>query len=349
MKMDIRPLTGLRGIAALWVLVYHAFRLTEGLDGIYRAPLALLGAAGYLGVDIFFVLSGFVIALNYADLQATDYGRYLWKRLARIYPVHLFALALFAVALPWSGMQTDTSLGALARTLTLTHAWQLPVPQVWNSPSWSISAEFAAYLVFPLIAFATRRATISVAIGGIAALFAVHFVLVQFGPWPGNMAYGMHRIAVEFTAGVLLYRLWTRRKEAINTATVAALGAVIVGGSVLKLFTDVTASLPVLSCVVVYGLACSTGWLARFTTKLEHLGHISYSLYLLHAIVLGVAYHWIDDKTNPLYVLPALAAASIAALVLADLTYRFVEQPARQWMLKRQHFLAPSTSPASPP
>ena len=91
----LRALTGLRGIAALWVFLFHAELLTADMtDGSFDF-LKMVASAGYLGVDLFFVLSGFVIAYNYADLElhrsVSKFSDFLWKRLARIYPAHLLA------------------------------------------------------------------------------------------------------------------------------------------------------------------------------------------------------------------------------------------------------------------
>ena len=144
---ELDALTGLRGIAALWVLAYHAG----------------LSAAGYLGVDLFFVLSGFIIAYNYADARLAEDGRryreFLWRRLARIYPAYLAALLLtlaaVAVLAPWEVSLRKsahfTAEGFWA-SVFMVQAWTVPVPRVWNVPGWSVSAEWAAYLAFPLIA-----------------------------------------------------------------------------------------------------------------------------------------------------------------------------------------------------
>jgi hypothetical protein len=121
---------------------------------------------GYLGVETFFVLSGFI--LSHVYLEATGekrfrYGGFLWARLARVYPLHLvtlfgmIGLGLVATA---AGMSIDGSLTNwrdLPAHLTLTHAWGLAGSSAFNHPSWSISAEWAAYLGFPAFAFVAWR------------------------------------------------------------------------------------------------------------------------------------------------------------------------------------------------
>ena len=153
---DIRPLTSLRICAALWVLVYH-FRnhLDLGLD---RFGLAF---KGYLGVDLFFILSGFILSHVYTRAWAErrfHYGSFLWARLARVYPVHLVTLgatiAIWLVALRLGvGFEPQAfDPRMLPQHLLLVHAWGTTPTVQWNFPSWSISAEWFAYLCFPVAA-----------------------------------------------------------------------------------------------------------------------------------------------------------------------------------------------------
>jgi peptidoglycan/LPS O-acetylase OafA/YrhL len=339
MRTELRPLTGLRGIASLWVLAHHSLKLAADIDPFARLPLTALGKAGYLGVDIFFTLSGFVIALSYArmDISTSSYGRFLWKRLARIYPVHLATLLIFASTLTFRTVDADLSMSGLLRTLTLTHAWELPIDKVWHSISWSISAEWAAYMAFPAVALATQNLRPAAILTCISILFAALLIVLLVSPWPETFVYGMPRIAVEFTAGVLLYRLWCYTKHTINTLTITALLVMIFGGNLIDLVAGMGTAMfimPILGCVIVYGLACSTGLLSMVFTRLEYLGHISYALYLFHMIPYGIS-QWLlagqGDDTSAVYV--AILASAGISLVGAHLLYRFVEQPARQWLL----------------
>src|SRR5512135_599191 len=93
---DIPSLTGLRAFAAWWVVFFHcSFLLPAALPKVYW-----FARLGYLGVDLFFVLSGFIISYNYWDKLASfsvkAYREFLWLRLARLYPVHLFTLLVSA-------------------------------------------------------------------------------------------------------------------------------------------------------------------------------------------------------------------------------------------------------------
>src|SRR6202161_3995096 len=122
-----------------------------------------LVAKGYLGVELFFVLSGFILCPVYLDQVADGgfrYGSFLWARLARIYPLHLATLAgigAMALAALAAGRVIDPNIlswSSLPANLLLVQAWGYAPQAGWNHPSWSISAEWFAYLSFPVFAIA---------------------------------------------------------------------------------------------------------------------------------------------------------------------------------------------------
>ena len=140
---DLRPLTALRFLAAGWVVLYTFWpNLAVGFT-------PALAAKGYLGVEMFFVLSGFILShvyLEAAGEKQFGYGSFLWARLARVYPLHiatLVGIGLMAAAAIAAGMAIDPNIlgwKSLPANLTLTHAWGLAPQAGWNHPSWSISA-----------------------------------------------------------------------------------------------------------------------------------------------------------------------------------------------------------------
>ena len=125
-------------------------------------------AKGYLGVETFFVLSGFILSHVYLEAAGEKrfrYGGFLWARLARVYPLHLATLfgmiALGLVGGRGAGMSGQTAAcwtgASLPANLTLIQAWGLAPAAAFNHPSWSISAEWFAYLSFPAFAFVAWR------------------------------------------------------------------------------------------------------------------------------------------------------------------------------------------------
>lgn len=345
---EILPLTGLRGLAAVWVFLYHAIRLTKDLDPAATGLLRLIGSAGYLGVDLFFVLSGFVIAYNYAQsdlhLSLHRYGGFLWKRLARIWPAHTVALLFFASGLAIYHVKFDLSFVGLLLSLTLTQAWAFPAHQIWNPVAWSVSCEWAAYLVFPLIALVTRALSARLAVIAMLGCYVGLYGAFVIGPWgDGPYSLGLQRVAASFTGGVLVYRIWCTHHNPLNTAGWFAVVALILGTSAIDMLSGRALSVakaPILSCAVVYTLACATGVLARNFQRFRYAGCISYSFYLVHWTSLALSQAVLTaSRTNRSapWVYVALAASLLMAAAMADFLYRYVEQPAQRWMLKFLH------------
>jgi peptidoglycan/LPS O-acetylase OafA/YrhL len=169
-KPVVPALTGVRIVAALWVVLFHLRPSAHTLFGPLTGADDLM-RSGYVGVKLFFVLSGFVVSYQYLSLVGLGgryaYARYLWARLSRIYPLQLFTLLILAV-LVLSAKATNTqldharsySIDGFFLDLTLLRAW-VTNAQGWNFPAWSLSAEWFAYVFFPVLAvtFARRRLT----------------------------------------------------------------------------------------------------------------------------------------------------------------------------------------------
>jgi peptidoglycan/LPS O-acetylase OafA/YrhL len=204
---EIRALTGLRGVAALFVVLYHAtgyFRFPDPWQHYVRH--------GYISVDLFFVLSGFVMAMTYGKLfdtgfQWANFRKFILMRVARVWP--LFALmtlitaALIPTVLGERYYYEDVWHGLLPN-LTMTQAWGLANSIV--RPSWSISTEWAAYLVFPLLVIGALKGSWQRALVW-AALAVGLLALVAHGPlWFGQTVRrsGPLDIAASYASGTML-------------------------------------------------------------------------------------------------------------------------------------------------
>jgi len=360
---EIRPLTGLRFFAAAWVVLFHLqFTPGAGRLAFFRAlhPVVTMGA---LGVDLFFVLSGFVIALTYLDrlgpsLRPAEARRFVWARFARIWPVfatvtNLFGLWLAAKAIwgtddkiAFQAVQPSLGASSWLQQMFMVQLWSRSIfdGSSWVGPAWSISAEWLAYLLFPLLApvFYRFARGPSLALG--AASVAV---LVPPTAWvllTGNMYHPyswLARILTGFCAGVLVY-LAVRNVPRTPTVTRLAAGLSVLASVGVLIGLVATAGLPgdrgkvvvLLFPVLVGALALAGGWPARLLSSgaAVHGGRISYSLYLLHVPILEVV--WTAMLRYPVlgHGWPASAltvAASLAAVVAAHLMYRVVEEPAR--------------------
>ncbi|WP_333611125.1 acyltransferase [Brevundimonas bullata] len=339
--VDLRPLTALRFMAALWVVFYTFW---PNLDVGFLPNLA---AKGYLGVELFFVLSGFILSHVYLHAFAEkrfSYRGFLWARIARVYPLHLFtllgvmALGLGAVAV---GMNIDDSVlswKTLPAHLLMLHAWGLAGEAGWNHPSWSISAEWFAYLAFPLFALAAwpLRKRPWVATAGAAVflmgLYAAFERLAGFPLTEATFRWGALRIVPCFAYGCALYLVY-RRAPLPRAGLLALSAAVVMVGSASVLAWDAVTVLA--AGLLILALASipheRAGWLG--SKPAVYLGEISYSVYMVCApwqiLVVNLAARatGADDKRLHVLVWLGIILGLIAA---AAATYHLIERPARQ-------------------
>jgi len=338
---DLRALTGLRFLAALWVVLYTAW---PHLD-VSWVPVAV--TKGYLGVETFFILSGFILSHVYLEAVGDKrfrYGGFLWARMARVYPLHLvtlFGMIGLGLAAGVAGMSIDGSLTdwrSLPANLTLTHAWGLAPSSAFNHPSWSISAEWAAYLGFPAFAFVAWRMRNRPVLATMLAtafalgLYAVFQPLAGYSLTEATFRWGALRIVPCFALGCALYLI--HRRGGIPFAGRVALtsGALVVASASLGLWDAVTV-------LAAGGLILGLGSLDNTRAGIlgsrlgVYLGEISYSIYMVFAPVLLVMTNvaaqltGADDKRFHIIVwLAVVAAIPVTAMV----TYHLIERPTRR-------------------
>src|SRR5258706_2626883 len=178
LKIEIRPLTSIRGIAAMAVVLYH-FQGNFSYE-FYLHKSTLLFSRGYLWVDFFFLLSGFILSHVHAEefnRGLTTYRTFLFKRIARAYPLHVFTLFVLLLPACWptvQAMQDRRTVASFVSNLLLVQAWGPTSHLSWNYPSWSISDEWAAYLLFPVIlAFFYRTSLALAAVAAVLAIFGL--------------------------------------------------------------------------------------------------------------------------------------------------------------------------------
>lgn len=361
---QIDALTSLRYLAASWVVFFHLREFTHA-DGLSNSPLV---SFGYLGVDFFFVLSGFVLSHVYkrdADAGRFDYWGFVTKRFGRIYPMHLATLAAFivlgvvsaALGLHYSVWDPAASLqldrGAMSRGLithlTLVHAWGSTQGLMFNLPSWSISAEWFAYLLFPvyMLLFRSIKAGPLVQLGLAAAVFVAMaigcFAVLHLELTKMSWNIGILRIFPEFLLGVGLYvfgQHWTAGLTGARVGFAASLAvtvaALFAAGSDERL-AAAAAMVAVLGLAGVVLFAADGSRTGAFKVLsapfLVLLGEISYSVYMLHLLVGIVLFDLVAPGLRPTGDVAAIASISGAlALItaLSWLTYTVIEVPARR-------------------
>lgn len=349
-RPEIPGLTGLRAFAALWVVAHHNRVFVEGRLG---EPWMGILDRGYLGVDLFFTLSGFVLAYNYGGriVDATSYGRFIALRLARLYPLHLATLAV-VVGLVATANLTGLHLLSpklhafdhhLLLHLLMIHAWGFETGLRYNQVSWSISAEFFAYLLFPLawaITVRFRRPAVT-AIAALLSAGATVLALRALGHPSLHVPtqHALVRVSGEFLAGALAFRLWDRLGRARLPA--GASDAALLGLVALALVPAADPWLAVAAPGLVLVLAAATGRaIHAFTNPVAlYLGRISYSIYLTHMMVLAGLHRVLPSfQLGTLGLardLGVLAAHAAAILAVASASYHFFEWPARQALRAR--------------
>lgn len=314
----LQALTGVRILAATVVFLSHL----PALPGAF-APVHAFLSAGYSGVTLFFMLSGFILAWNYEDWLGDKLtGRETWlfyvARFARVYPLYLFALALILLT-------QATSVTGLLKVFTSPTVWlNLAALQTWspdlnvaysfNGPSWSIGVEAFLYALFPLLLLAARSTRTDIrkililiaSSAGVAVVVWLAFVVTDHAtlPWtdPESAHRWLYRTPLtripDFTIGIGLALLL--RKIPASTRTQTA-GTILTASGLLSATALMAtpallysaASWDVLyitpAALIILGLAWSpTGLLGRaFSTWLiVLLGDSSYAFYILHVVVL---------------------------------------------------------------
>ena len=341
---EITDLTVCRAIFAAWVFTYHV-----DLHADFSAHLgsaAGLIRRGYLGVDGFFLLSGFILARVHPEFGRSTTGslRFYGKRLARIYPVHLAVLVLLA-AVAASGLALGIvphdpgrfSLAALGQDLLLIQGWGVANQLAWNYPSWSISTEWAGYLLFPAFCVAIARLRQIPAIILLILCAAVLAIVDHHFGQSLNLTFAdsLWRFFPEFIAGILTARLAPEAAPHAPTRLLAGIGvAAVIGALLLRADTLVVAALWLL--ITSLAMRADNGQKPIFPSLplLRFLGILSYAFYMSFATVeLFLAQLYGHEGWNPadrkwLYALAMTALTFVLALTL----HHLVEKPSRQFI-----------------
>lgn len=346
-------LTGLRFVLALWIAAFHLI-WKYGPESLADAWFVSLGN---VRADFFFALSGFVLAHVYAFRSAGAFGpgafgpgafglgAFVKARIARIYPLHLLGLGVFAVAVVAAYVLGDveeaskyTAVG-LAANLLLLQAWDVPGAWRWNYPTWALSAEAFSYLLFPamiVVASRLRRYPLAMWAGVVALTAAADWAFPALGRGPladASHNFGAIRGALVFAGGVAArYVLERVRLNAWRSVALVCAGVMIGAAAAVRGF-DLWV-IVVASSVLVVGIAGMDRAGVRTPLAypvMQRLGEMSYALFCLHVPVFIIVTRalMVAGWTGELGLLSGGFILAVA-LALGWAAHILVEEPARR-------------------
>jgi peptidoglycan/LPS O-acetylase OafA/YrhL len=288
---------------------------------------------GYIAVDFFFVLSGFIMSYTYAS-EFAGHGwaavpGFLEKRIARIAPLNTFIVLLLAAA------TGSTSFNLFANLFMLQG---IGVGKNLNDPSWSISVEFFAYLMFPVLLFLCLRTYGALAL--LAASLAGLISLIVRNPHHGvdsvplGAIWNVVRCVTEFSLGLIAHRLFVDpRAKLLWSSSCVLVAALVALTAVVSRSADIVAVL--LFPFLVAGFGANRGWPSRALSHpfLVFLGRISYSIYLVHDIVRNFEYHILGRfllfSANSYLLVSLSVLGAMSTIPVAWATYTLIEKPSR--------------------
>ncbi len=360
-KKHYEILDGLRGVAAVLVVAFHLFEIYSG--GNHQKQII---NHGYLAVDFFFVLSGFVIGYAYDDRwgKMTVKG-FFKRRLIRLHPMIIMGMTIGAIGYYFSASPV------LFPAISTMPVWKLilimligytllPVPtsmdiRGWsemhplNGPGWSLFFEYIANLLY---AFVLRRLSNKVlaVLVFIAGCFLIHFAVWGHngdvvGGWsltPTQLKVGFTRLLYPFLSGLLLSRIAKpgKVKNAFvwcSLLIVALLVCPRIGGERLWMNGIYESFAIIIMFPLIVYLGASGGIKGKGMSKAcKFLGDISYPLYITHYPLIYIFAAWaVDNQIPQNKALPVMLLVMIVTISVAYACFKLYDVPVRKWLTKR--------------
>lgn len=387
-KTHVLPLDSIRGIAATSVVIHHLLLMPTFLAAFPHNAWVNCSffRSAWLLVDLFFVLSGMVMALSYIENDFTRFSlrEFMIRRLARVYPLHIVMLLtnlvfrLLRIGLVMAGVVVAAptvfevnNAYSFGLNILLLHSMGFIDYLSWNAPSWSISVEFYTYVVFGLIVlFALRMGSLSwfYVLSGLIAVGSLVFIIFVLEKRSLELQtdFGLLRCFVGFFLGVLMVKIVDRLRAKPGPAVQGALQFVAMIASVV--LVSLAETNPAATFLAPVMFAIFLGSLLAFpdallmprilvAKPLIWLGRRSYSIYMVHALVVLLAEYFVRGvgagriaALDSIWAgLPAtlnLVVSLAAVLAVSHLTYLYVEIPGGR--LLRNAFGSPPDFAPSP-
>ena len=353
-----------RFVAALLIMLYHFGHFAPG-DGLALknelAPLRPL-------LDMFFIISGFLIFARYGEQvrDARSYGIYLYKRLIRLYPLHLATLSYFVLigllvsvgVLRTGGEPQLYDWSALPSNLLLIQAWGVEDRLSFNFVSWSLSAEWFAYLLLPVIIVAFRRA-------GLAGLFVLLFAcyatlelmvrsgVMPFESWVMADTWGAYRTFADFVLGALLAIL-VHRSALTVSARWPAWAAILLACASMLLQLNIYVTLLLLAVAFFLAGRVERNDPERYSYPafLRPAAAVSFGVYLWHPVTesLFFSYLWshhIQSHSIALF-FGYTGFVMLVTVIVAMASFRFFENTLSGYLLRAAGLARTGPAPARP-
>lgn len=342
-RQRFESLTGLRFLLAIWIAYFHVGHMYDH-DGFGTIPYLELGVAR---VDVFFVLSGFVLAHVYWAQRTRPFafGDFMMARLARIYPLHVFALGVI-IAYLLLGMSigkadhiTNYSITGLLGNLALLQSFGLPDVVYWNFPAWAISAEFAGYLAFPLYILIADKMRghaflfLALCLLNVFLIDNVHRLFLDRPLSQSTMDWGALRGAVVMLVGV-------GARAAFDQFSVSSFRAGIyaIAGAACALIAAIshlgTAFVALGGAIMIMSLAridahAKPTFLS--TKTLCKLGGWSYAIFILHVPIFIILKNGLDVLGIPFVVNGWTSLAfTLVVVAISYPAHHLIEEPSRK-------------------
>ncbi|BDA85563.1 exopolysaccharide production protein ExoZ [Aureimonas sp. SA4125] len=347
----INSLQYLRGVAAMLVVAFHA---AEYMSRVSNSPVGFPFTAGVAGVDVFFVISGFVITWSSARGTISPLG-FIWKRILRIVPLYwILTLFVAAVALLRPDLLSSTVYdgGHLLASLLF---WPIDHPVIEGTlpvliPGWTLNYEMAFYLVFALSLFLPKK----VQIPAVLAVLVIAVALREFIPYRIVTAFYTMPLILEFGAGVVIARLYA---AGLNVPRPIAALAFVVGWTALLamagtgIWRSVASGIP--AAMIVGGAVFFERGRPLPAFRLPMLlGDASYSIYLCHVLVLPVLaklWNTLGLPATTAYETLFMVLAVGSSLAVGIVVHRLIERPLLQFFRRGSDRKPRATEPVISP
>ncbi len=361
-KSHYQILDGLRGVAAIMVVIFHIFEIFSGGNHLVQ-----IINHGYLAVDFFFVLSGFVIGYAYDDrwrkMTIKDFFK---RRLIRLHPMILMGMTVGAICFYYSASPilfpqiSHVPLWKMLMVMLIGYTL-IPVPtsldiRGWtemhplNGPAWTLFFEYIANIAYALILRKISKLVLSI-LTIIAAVALVHMAVTSangdvIGGWSidaTQLRIGFTRLAYPFLAGLLLSR--TIKPGHIKHAFLISSVLIVVilsfprvGGSEHLWMNGLYDSLCIILLFPVIVYIGASGKISNryMNSVCRFLGDISYPIYITHYPLIYIFSAWVVNNNITLdAALPAGLLTLASSILLAYLSLRLYDIPVRKWLAKR--------------